>query len=335
MIDDLKRLISKRRGIKASVTKLITKVEDMVAADLDTVSSQTVSTSRKLLGETTLTQLKAKKDQIVELDNAIGEKIEAEEEYEEEITNADTYQDILDEKIAFLAEFIRKAGLSPQGVPPVTPHTSQPEQASLATPRDQNIAAANVHVSTNVPHTSDSVRVPQAVTRLPKQSLPIFAGDPLQWQGFWDSFNAAVNANPGLTGVQKFTYLRAQVQGDAARVIAGFPLTDDNYAHSIDLLQARYGQSDSHKLVNAHVEALLNLEKPSNCLSSLQKFYDTLEQHTRSLGSLRKSSEMYGSLLIPSVLSKLPTETRKHMAQDHHNSKWSIDDVMGGLLKEI
>ena len=61
-MDDLKRLISKCWGIKASVTKLITKVEDMVAADLDTISAQTVSTSNKLLGETTLTQLKPKKD---------------------------------------------------------------------------------------------------------------------------------------------------------------------------------------------------------------------------------------------------------------------------------
>jgi len=91
-----------------------------------------------------------------------------------------------------------------------------------------------------------------------------------QWQGFWDSFNAAVNANSGLTGVQKFTYLHTQVRGDAARVIAGLPLTDDNYVHSIELLQAQYGQT--HKLVNAHMEALLTLEKPSNCLSSSQKF---------------------------------------------------------------
>jgi len=125
-------------------------------------------------------------------------------------------------KITFLTEFICNAGLPPQGIPPVTPPTSQPEQAPLATPRDQSVTAANVHVSTNVPHTSDNTRVPQAVTRLSKQSLPIFAGDPLQWQGFWDSINAAVNANPDLTGVQKFTYLHTQVRGDAARVIAGF-----------------------------------------------------------------------------------------------------------------
>ena len=55
----------------------------------------------------------------------------------------------------------------------------------------------------------------------------------------------------------------------------------------------------------------------------------------RSLSSLGKSSETYGSLLTPSVLSKLPAETRKHMARDHRDTEWSIDDVMTGLLKEI
>ena len=54
-----------------------------------------------------------------------------------------------------------------------------------------------------------------------------------------------------------------------------------------------------------------------------------------SLSSLGKSSEMYGSLLTPSVLSKLPSETKERMARDHHDSEWSIDIVMGGLLKEI
>ena len=112
--------------------------------------------------------------------------------------------------------------------------------------------------------------------------------------------------------MQKFIYLRGQVQGDAARVIAGFPLTDDNYAHAITLLQARYGQP--HKLISAHMEVLLNLEKPTNTLSSLLAFHDTLEQHMRSLSSLGKSSEAYGSLLTPSVLRTLPTEMKKHMA---------------------
>jgi len=134
----------------------------MIAADLDSVSAQTVSTSRKLLCETTLTQLKAKKDEIVELDNAIGDKIEVEEEFVEEITNADIYQATLDENIAFLAEFVRKAGLSPPSLPHVTP-PSQLEPTLLGPSSDQR--ATNAHVSTNAPvtNTIDSTRLPQTV----------------------------------------------------------------------------------------------------------------------------------------------------------------------------
>ena len=47
----------------------------------------------------------------------------------------------------------------------------------------------------------------QPISRLPKLNLPNFAGDPLTWQSFWDSYNAAVNSNPALDGVQKFNYL--------------------------------------------------------------------------------------------------------------------------------
>ena len=50
-----------------------------------------------------------------------------------------------------------------------------------------------------------------------------------------------------LTGVQKLNYLRAQLQGEAAKVVAGFPLTNANYEYSVTLLTERYGQM--HKLV--------------------------------------------------------------------------------------
>ena len=104
----------------------------------------------------------------------------------------------------------------------------------------------------------------ETVSCLPKLSLPNFSGDPLLWQTFWDSFNAAVNNNPSLSKVQKFSYLRAQLQGDAARTIDGFPLTDVNYDQSILLLKERFGQP--HKLTNTHMQTLLNLPTPTNSL---------------------------------------------------------------------
>jgi len=57
------------------VTKLITKVEDMLSADFEGVNAQTVTESRKLMPDTTLSQLRTKRDQIMELDTTISEKI--------------------------------------------------------------------------------------------------------------------------------------------------------------------------------------------------------------------------------------------------------------------
>ena len=44
----------------------------------------------------------------------------------------------------------------------------------------------------------------------------------------------------------------AQVQGDAAHIIDGFPLTDINYMHSVELLKEKYSQN--YKLINAHMD---------------------------------------------------------------------------------
>jgi len=117
-------------------------------------------------------------------------------------------------------------------------------------------------VSPQVYHTS----------RLPKLELPIFPGDPLSWQLFWDSFYAAVNSNPTLNSIHKFNYLKAQLQGDAAQTISGFPLTEVNNIQSVTHLKQRFGQPE--KLVKAHTHALIDLPALSNDLSSLQLFHD-------------------------------------------------------------
>ena len=135
----------------------------------------------------------------------------------------------------------------------------------------------------------------------------------LEIQTFWDSFDAAVHSNPILSKVQKFNYLWSQLQDDAAKTIAGFPLTNENYDHSLALLKERFGQS--HKIVNAHMQSLLALPNPSNNLLSLRSFYDSVENHIHGLSALGKSKDSYGALLVPIVLGKLPIETRRNLAR--------------------
>ena len=254
------------------------------------------------------------------------------------------------EKIAFLQDFI-----SPPRLPSPTSETSDTETLSSShsnaatnsnTHHEEAVTSPSVkqprgletegvtdteHVSENIHHSSGGAH--HSISRLPKLSLPYFSGDPLMWQTFWDSFSAAVHTNPNLTGVQKFNYLRAQLKGDAIRVVAGFPLTDVNYQHSITLLRERFGQP--YKLINAHMQALLNLSNVANSLSSLQSFYDTVENHIRGLSSLGKSPESYGDLLTPIVFGKLPKEVQRNLARDHSNSEWTLGKLRSSIMKEI
>ena len=131
-----------------------------------------------------------------------------------------------------------------------------------------------------------TVREPVSLTRLPKLDLPQFSGNLLYWQSFWDSFEAAIHNNTVLTGVQKLSYLRAQLKGEASKVIAGFQLTNPNYNHSVALLHERFGQP--YKQIEAHMQALINIPTPKQSYSSLWEFHDNIESHIRSLNSLGK-----------------------------------------------
>jgi len=65
------------------------------------------------------------------------------------------------------------------------------------------------------------------------------------------------------------------------------PLTERSYQHSIELLAERFGQP--HKLINTHMQALLDLPTPTSSLNSLRLFYDTIATHTRAIESWGKS----------------------------------------------
>ena len=98
----------------------------------------------------------------------------------------------------------------------------------------------------------------------------------------------------------------------------------------MDLLKERFGQQ--YKLVDAHQEALLNVPAPSNNLTSLQSFYDTIQSHMRALDTLGTTPD---SLLTRVILGKLPPEVKTQMARDRYDSEWNIEDLMASILKEI
>ena len=263
-MEDLPRSKASRRGYRAHINKIYSKITEIID------SAEPITRAQRIALSTVLEQLKQKQGILKELDTKIVNGIE--EELAQEIYDTKECQIILAEKIAFVHDFLQ-ATVSP--LSPLAPHsatnTSTPP-ASLSTSSSlpnsvettENPSEVNTSNTETLPDTNSEAPVSTAVTkipsgditlnvsgdtsvrcthhtnevfeyatRLPKLNLPYFSGNPLTWQTFWDSFSAAVHNNPKLTGVQKFNYLRAQLRGDATKVIAGFPLTDANYQHSI------------------------------------------------------------------------------------------------------
>lgn len=55
----------------------------------------------------------------------------------------------------------------------------------------------------------------------------------------------------------------------------------------------------------------------------------------RGLESLGQTPEMYGSLLVPAVLDKLPIDIRKNIAREHGRDNLILDNLRKPITKEI
>ena len=73
--------------------------------------------------------------------------------------------------------------------------------------------------------------------KLPKIDLPKFAGEMTKFHSFWEGFKSSLDSNTGLSTIHKFNYLKALLEGSAARSIQGLALTESNYAAAIDILK--------------------------------------------------------------------------------------------------
>ena len=161
--------------------------------------------------------------------------------------------------------------------------------------------------------------------KLPKFKLPTFDGDSSRWLEFWDSFEAAIHKNPKLVAIDKFNYLRASLEGNAASAIAGFSLSAANYQTAVVVLQERFANPQA--IIANHMEKLLKLSSLSNArdTTQLRNVYDTLEANIRSLKTLGNKSEQYGSLLVPVMLNKLPQELRLVTSRKFEWDLWDFD----------
>ena len=170
--------------------------------------------------------------------------------------------------------------------------------------------------------------------RLPKLVLPKFNGEITKFKSFWDSFDSAVNKNADLSSVDKFNYLHALLEGQAARAIQGLTLSESNYQAAAEILHERFGKTQ--QIISAHMDELLKLptctwDKPGQ----LRIIYDKIKINGRGLEPLGVKAEQYGSFLIPVIMSRLPAEVRLHVVRVSTKEVWEINKLLKVIQAEV
>ena len=332
---ELEKLKSLRTGNKSLITRLYRKIEEAKQSEeFDT--EDVISNFEKL---------SAKKQYVDDLNEQIIQLTKP-EDVENEIIESEEYSVSIETKIKHARKFIKEIQvqqpLQDNTSPSHTLDIDAPPYSPLSTSAHTAHAHAQPYVSqpleaNHIPNTQASVstfsRTSTDSHRLPKLTLSTFAGNILEGQTFWDSFESAVHMNPSLTNVQRFNYLKAQLQSDALQSIAGFALTNVNYDEAVNVLKERFGQTD--KIISAYLQALLEIPQPRNQLHSLRNFYDKMEAYVRGLEALGESQETYGKLLVPIIMKKLPGEIRRNLAREHGPSTWALQNLRRSIQNEI
>lgn len=146
--------------------------------------------------------------------------------------------------------------------------------------------------------------------KLPEIKLPKFSGTYDKWLEFRDAFNSMIDKNDSLDAVQKFYYLRAHLEGEAARMIESITVTEQNYKVALTLLEQRY--ENKRLIIFNYVKALFEAAPMTReSFNDLRNLFDTFSKNVRSLQALGQKTDEWSVLLIYLFASKFDNRTRR------------------------
>ena len=248
--------------------------------------------------ETYLTELKRQKDIIEALDNEILDTIE-----DKDIDNE--VQETSDRMMKIAGCILRL--------------------------EDMLSALSLTHNPANIP--TPNPHTPVQNVKLPQLQLAKFDGDPLSWTNFWELFKTSVHDRTDLPAAAKFQYLNGQLEGAAAKLITGFSHTLEDYTEAVDLLQETYGQENV--LIQARLNAILDLPSPEPNSTSLSKFRSSFEGHIRVLKASGSDIEQSGYVFAHILLRKLDSQTLENMNRANGNKLWTLENFRQHICAEI
>ena len=324
---NLKRLKKIRGSNRGKVTKLINEPCDLMNEGIiDTDISNKLQVKVKSLNE--------KKEYLAQLDEEILQRCTL-DEVDGEVDESTDISSRIIEYIVKINDYLKgpnttfgTSNASPHPIPAL--EVLRPHSKAYTPPRPT--ASHGLYESPDVPSTSNNER--NQGVRLPKITLPRFKGDVTKFQHFWQSFRCAVHENQCLSDIHKLNYLVNSLEGQAYKALEGLEIREENYDMAVQLLKERFGKTQH--IISAHMQSLLKLQSFQNDkLSDIRRIYDTIMVHVRGLESLGVSSEKYGSLLVPVIISRMPEDVALQVARKTSEDVWNIREIMDIIQREI
>nr|XP_029721594.1 uncharacterized protein LOC109428807 [Aedes albopictus] len=153
---------------------------------------------------------------------------------------------------------------------------------------------------------------PLSDLKLPRMNLPIFSGNYLEWQSFFDLFESLVHANPSLKDSQKLYFLKTNLDGEAASLISHLKIEDANYRTALDKLKSRYDKP--REIANKHIQRFLSQQAmTSPSASALRSLHDVSDEVIRALEAMNREDRDTWLLFILS--EKVDPDTKQLWCQ--------------------
>lgn len=169
--------------------------------------------------------------------------------------------------------------------------------------------------------------------KLPRLSIPSFAGDYKEWPAFKDLLSSSVHSNSNLSNVSKFQYLKGLLRGEAASLIRHMQMTEENYPQAWDKLAERYDKS--RHIINAYIKVFMDQSSVNQVNSkNLRQLVDRSDEVIRALMSFPAAATSRDPWLTYILTTKLDMETRNMWALESADlDQASFDDLLKFLNK--
>ena len=185
--------------------------------------------------------------------------------------------------------------------------------------------SANVNVNKSV---SNSNVVKMKPGRLPEVKLTIFKGDFEEWENFWSSFRANVDARDDLERTTKFIYLAQSLEGEPKEMISGLARTEDNYLVALYILKKRY--ANESKQTNVLMQRFHAMSTPKHNSKDLRVFLTEYRKIKHQLS--RVVDFQANELVIKSVVvRKLPFQTFDRICDIYVTHDFTLEQMETGI----